>query len=192
MGAGKHWERIKTAVRSVLASRRKQIQLPWNNRCDQLAEWCGRAGSMPKQDSSSEFEASLAWWSHAQRRHWQAGTLTDVQKERLRAIPGMADRMRKWENPIKWKDRWIELQQWVGTRGHLPMRSAKEDEAEKLLAVWIKNQQTKLHEGKLSKARLELLRKIPIMAERVAQWENPRSWEDRYQELRKFAIMHQR
>jgi len=173
---GKQWKVIKHACVMGSEPRFSHAYTRWEDRAVQLEDWVASHNRLPARYATEDTETRLATWIRHQQEKLK--DLSKRQLKRLRCIPGMSSRIEKWQNPVQWEDRCVQIQQWIEAAGRLPKHHAEEPQ-ERFLSKWLNNQQQRWHAGKLAKNRKRKLQSMPGLARVIKRWEHPVRWEDR-------------
>lgn len=109
------------------------------DRLGQLADFHAEHGRLPRTTGTDPQERALgAYLVHNLRVSIKTGRINSERLDRARAIPGVTE-LRPVPDQLEMLK---ELRSYVADRGHLPVRSGRNTEAERRLSDWVRNNLT--------------------------------------------------
>ena len=131
----------------------------WERQMAAVERFAERMGRIPRANcrrrSEKPLESRLADWLRRQRRNSE--NLSLQQCARLEALPGF-----EWEpRDAAWDDQLFAYRSFLQLHGRPPRRRS-EDAHERSLAIWFRNQRTRLARGTLPKHRADDLRSLGL------------------------------
>jgi len=128
-----------------------------SKRLRELEVWVKRHKGLPKQSVDDPEEYSLARFISSLKTKFDNDEFAKSELSRLRQIPGMADRVKKWKDGCAWSDRLPELERWAKRHQRLP-KAPSGDPEEYSLAQFIFSLKRKIDNDEISKSELSRLR----------------------------------
>lgn len=155
----------------------------WTARFDELEEWrAAHPRSWPQRTATDPHERVLGAWLAYQRSRHRRGTLSRDRAETLASLAGF-----EWNEPGKsWDERFDELSAWLtahngrwprldtvsrarrdaerrtgGWLDTIPISEGPKNPEEERLARWVLRQTSDYRAGRLSRARITRLQRLP-------------------------------